>query len=80
LYGEGYSIVDLKIGKNFRLSTRRVNVGVDVYNLFNNDAIRNYNNTLDAVDNPATPAVEQYGQATELLSPRFVRLSIQFDF
>jgi hypothetical protein len=80
LYGEGYSIVDLKIGKNFRFADRRVNLGVDIYNLFNNDAIRNYNNTLDAVDNPTTPVVEQFGQATELLSPRFVRLSIQFDF
>jgi hypothetical protein len=80
LYGEGYSIVDLKIGKNLRFSGRRVNVGVDIYNLFNNDAIRNYQNTLDIADNPATPVVEQYGQATELLSPRFVRLSIQFDF
>ena len=81
LYGEGYSIVDMKIGKNFRLGQRRrVNLGVDIYNLFNNDAIRAYNNTVDAIDNPTTPAVEQYGQATELLSPRFVRLSIQFDF
>jgi hypothetical protein len=80
LYGEGYSIVDLKLGKNFRFGSRRVNVGVDIYNLFNNDAIRSYNNTLDAVDNPTTPAVEQYGQALELLSPRFVRLSVQFDF
>jgi hypothetical protein len=80
LYGEGYSIVDLKIGKNFRLNNRRVNVGVDIYNLFNNDAIRNYENDIDQADNPATAVVEQYGQALELLSPRFVRLSIQFDF
>jgi hypothetical protein len=80
LYGEGSSIVDLKIGKNFRFAERRVNIGVDIYNIFNNDAIRNYNNTLDQADNPATPVVEQFVQATELLSPRFVRLSIQFDF
>jgi hypothetical protein len=80
LYGEGYSIVDLKIGKNFRFDNRRVNVGVDIYNVFNNDAIRNYENDLDQADNPVTPVVEQFGQATELLSPRFVRLSIQFDF
>ena len=80
LYGEGYSILDMKIGKNFRFSGKRVNVGVDIYNLFNNDAIRNYENDLDQADNPNTPFVEQYGQATELLSPRFVRLSVQFDF
>jgi len=80
LYGEGYSIFDVKLGKNFRFATKRVNVGVDIYNLFNNDAIRSYENDLDQADNPNTPVVEQFGQATGLLSPRFVRLSIQFDF
>ena len=40
LYGEGYSIVDLKLAKNVRFANKRVNVGVDIYNLFNNDAIR----------------------------------------
>ena len=80
LYGEGYTIFDLKLAKNVRFASKRLNVGVDVYNLFNNDAIRGYENNFDAVDNPATPAVEKWGQATELLSPRFVRLSIQLDF
>jgi outer membrane receptor protein involved in Fe transport len=79
-YGEGYSIFDLKLGKNLRFANKRVNIGVDIYNLFNNDAIRAYENDLDQADNPATPVIEQYGQATELLSPRFIRLSIQFDF
>jgi hypothetical protein len=80
LYGEGYSIVDLKVGKNIRFADKRVNIGVDIYNIFNNDAIRSYEDDLDQADNPFTPVVEQYGQATSLLSPRFVRLSIQFDF
>ena len=80
LYGEGYTIFDLKLAKNIRFANKRLNVGVDIYNLFNNDAIRTYQDNFDAVDNPATPVVEQWGQATELLSPRFVRLSIQFDF
>jgi hypothetical protein len=80
LYGEGYSLFDLKIGKNIRFADKRLNVGVDIYNLFNNDAIRNYQSNYDVADNPATTVVEQWGQATELLSPRFVRLSIQFDF
>jgi hypothetical protein len=70
----------VKIGKNFRFANKRVNVGVDIYNVFNNDAIRNYENDLDQADNPTTPVIEQFGQATELLSPRFVRMSIQFDF
>ncbi len=80
LYGEGYSIFDLKLAKNLRFANKRLNVGIDIYNLFNNDAVRSYEDDLDQVDNPATPVVEQFGQATGLLSPRFVRLSIQFDF
>ena len=48
---------------------------------FNNDAIRAINQTY-TVDNPATPAVEvnNWGTPTALLSPRFARLQIQFDF
>jgi len=80
LYGEGYTIFDLKLGKNIRFANKRLNVGVDIYNLFNNDAIRIYQDNYDTADNPATAVVEQWGQATGLLSPRFARLSIQFDF
>jgi hypothetical protein len=80
LYGPGYTIFDLKLGKNLRFANKRLNVGVDVYNLFNTDAVLTYQDNYDVADNPATPAVEQWGQATGLLSPRFVRLSVQFDF
>jgi opacity protein-like surface antigen len=80
LYGEGYTEFDLKLGKNVRLANKRINAGVDIYNLFNNDAIRTYQDNYDVADNPATPVVEQWGQATGLLSPRFVRFSVQFDF
>jgi hypothetical protein len=80
LYGEGYTLFDLKLGKNIRFANKRVNIGVDVFNLFNNDAIRGYENNYDRADNPATAVVEQWGQANTLLSPRYARLSLQFDF
>ncbi len=80
LYGPGYTIFDLKLGKNLRFADKRINVGVDIYNLFNKEQVLTYQDNFDTVDNPATPVVEQWGQATSLLSPRFVRLSIQFDF
>ena len=81
LYGEGIMLVDLKLAKNVRLGNKRFNVGVDVYNLFNNDAVDQYVDTW-TIDNPATPAVEvnTWGNATRLLSPRFARFSIQFYF
>ena len=80
LYGPGYTIFDLKLGKNLRFAGKRVNIGVDIYNLFNNDTVLTYQDNFDVADNPATPVVEQWGQATSLLSPRFVRLTMQFDF
>jgi hypothetical protein len=80
LYGPYYTTFDLKLGKNIRFSGKRVNVGIDVYNLFNNGAVLTYQDNYDVADNPATPVVEKYGQATSLLSPRFMRFSVQFDF
>jgi hypothetical protein len=75
LYTEGYLIFDLKFAKNFRFANKRLNVGVDVYNLLNNDAIRTYQSTY-----PATAAGVPFGTPTALLSPRFVRAQVQFDF
>jgi hypothetical protein len=46
----------------------------------NTDAVLTYQDNFDVADNPATAVVEQWGQATSLLSPRFVRLTMQFDF
>jgi len=92
LYGEGIRLFDLKLGKNIRFGKTRLNLGLDVYNLFNSDAIISYNNTYTAYraadgswiqgDNPATPAVEvqNWGQPTGLIAPRFFRLQFQIDF
>jgi hypothetical protein len=81
MYGEPFWLFDLKFAKNVRVGNKRFNIGVDVYNLFNNDAIRVYNDVY-TIDNPATPAVEvnSWGNPMSLLSPRFVRLQFQFDF
>ena len=79
--GAGYTTFDVKFGKNVRFANKRLNIGVDIYNLFNNDQVITYQDNFDTVDNAATTnVVEQWGQATSLLSPRFVRLSIQLDF
>jgi hypothetical protein len=92
LYGEGFRQWDLNFGKNFRFGRRRVNVGVNVYNLFNTDAATDYNDTYSAFrlpdntwqqgDNPATNAVEvqNWGQVTSIATPRFLRFTVQFDF
>jgi hypothetical protein len=81
MWGERLTLFDLKLGKNFRFGNKRLNVGVDIFNLFNSDAIDNYVNTY-TIDNPATAAIEvnNWGNPTSLVSPRFTQLSIQFDF
>ena len=75
LYGPGYMLYDLKLAKNIRFSGKRLNVGVDIYNLFNNDAIRAYQTTFPADGNGVA-----WGTPTTLLSPRFARLQVQLDF
>jgi Carboxypeptidase regulatory-like domain len=93
LYGEGMRLTDLTFAKNFRFKGKRVNVGVNVYNLFNSDAATSYNDNFfawyDATtgqwsteDNPSTTAFEQntWGRVTGITTPRFARLQIQFDF
>jgi outer membrane receptor protein involved in Fe transport len=75
LYGPGYTLIDLKLAKNIRFSGKRLNIGVDIYNLFNNDAIRGYQDTYPADGNGVA-----WGTPTTLLSPRFARLQVNFDF
>jgi hypothetical protein len=92
ILGERTTIFDLKLAKNIRFQNKRATVGVDIYNVFNSDAINSYNATITgsfvngvwtpATDNPATTANEgnQWMNPTTLVSPRFVRLSLQFTF
>jgi hypothetical protein len=68
----------------------RFNFGVDVYNLFNSDTATAWNNNYTAffvdgawvTDNPLTPAVEvnNWGTITQILNPRFMRLSMSVEF
>jgi hypothetical protein len=39
LYGERVTYWDMKFAKNIRFANRRLQLGVDVYNIFNSDAI-----------------------------------------
>ena len=81
MFGERTTLWDLKLAKNIRFSNKRAVIGVDVYNLFNSDAIQTYNGTY-TIDNPATPDVEvnNWLNPTGVVSPRFARLSVQFSF
>jgi hypothetical protein len=80
LFGERVTTFDIKVAKNIRFSGRRLNLGVDVYNVVNSDAITSYNSNF-LIDNPATEANENtWLNPMGLVSPRFVRLQIQLNF
>jgi len=80
LFGERTTSIDLKVAKNLRFGNTRVTLGVDVYNLFNSDAIQDYVDTY-TIDNPATEVNENtWGNPSSIIAPRFARFSLQFFF
>jgi len=75
LYTDGYWLFDVKLGKNIKFAGKRLNVGVDIYNLFNNDVVRGIQQTF-----PADNLGVAWNTPNTLLSPRFFRLQMQLDF
>ncbi|MBI4520848.1 MAG: hypothetical protein HY701_08415, partial [Gemmatimonadetes bacterium] len=73
LYGDRINQVDLRVSKILRFSGRRLNVGFDVFNLFNTNAVYQYSQTY--VGSGAT-----WLQPSSLVTARFAKLSMQFDF
>jgi hypothetical protein len=73
-YGDRITQVDLRISKILRFGNTRTNVGIDLFNLFNTNAIFNYNQTY----NPF--ASQQWLQPNALVTPRFAKLSVQVDW
>jgi hypothetical protein len=84
MYGSRYQLFDLKFAKNVRFARRRVNIGVDVYNVLNSDAIIGYSGTYNPVqshDPEGNPIIANgWRSATTLVPPRYARFSLQFDF
>jgi len=80
LFGERITLFDLKLAKNIRFNNRRITVGVDVFNVFNSDAITTYNNNYILPENLAPGQENPWGTPTALVSPRFAQFSLQFNF
>jgi hypothetical protein len=84
-YGEGVRLFDIRLGKNIRFAGKRVNIGADVFNVFNSDAALQYCGTIpNAAINPAgcgtTANPQVWRQVTNITTPRFARFQVQFDF
>ena len=80
LFGERIMLFDLKLAKNIRFKNRRVTIGVDVFNVFNSDAIDDYNDDYILPENLAPGQVNPWGTPTSLVAPRFAQFSLQFNF
>jgi hypothetical protein len=72
LYGNRRNNIDLRVAKILRFRGMRAQVGFDVYNMTNTDAVNTYNNNY--VPNGAwlTPSTIQ--------PARYIRLNTQIDF
>jgi hypothetical protein len=79
LYGEGYTTFDIKVAKVLRFGRTRTNIGLDVYNAFNSDAATGYANSYPT-QNVAGFGQVPWGTVTNIVTPRFARVSLQFDF
>jgi hypothetical protein len=78
LYGDRLNEIDLRVAKILRFAGRRVNVGLDIYNITNSAAVLTYNQTfvLPTAANPRG----SWLTPTSVLQPRFFKISAQIDF
>jgi hypothetical protein len=67
--------VDVRLAKILRFGGRRLDVGFDLYNLFNSNTATTYDQTFLYSNNGAT-----YLQPTAILAPRLARFNATLSF
>ncbi len=77
LYGDRVNELDFKFGKLLRFGRTRTNVALEIYNALNSAAILGYNQTFN-------PNVQSgpgsWLSPTQVMTPRFFKVTAQFDF
>ncbi len=77
VWGDRVNEFDLKLAKVVKFKQFRSNIGVDIFNVLNSNAVLNYNQTYS----PTVPAGPGgWLQPLQVLTPRFFKLSAQIDF
>ena len=77
MWGDRVNAFDLRFAKILRFGRTRYNVGVDIINVTNSNAILTYNQNF----NPAVTTGSQAWLAPQsVLTPRFVKIGAQIDF
>jgi hypothetical protein len=69
LYGDRLNQLDLRLGKILRFGRTRTAVNLDVFNVFNANAVLSENSNYAA-----------WRQPTLILNPRLLKISVNFDF
>ena len=72
LYGARLYQVDFRVAKIVRYKRTRTQFGLDLYNAFNSSVVQTYNETYNPVGSWLVP--------TAVLTARFAKLGVQFDF
>jgi hypothetical protein len=75
VYGERVTQIDMRFAKIVRFGTRRADIGVDLYNLFNTNDPAGYEQTFDYATQGAT-----WLRPTSIVPPRFVRVNLTLNF
>jgi len=75
VYGDRVNVMDLRVAKVLRFAGKRLNVGLDLYNLFNANTPTAYEMVYDYATNGA-----RWMRPTAVLNPRATRFNAQFDF
>ena len=73
LYGDRVNEFDLRFAKILKFGRTRTNVGIDIYNILNSNAVLTYNQTY-------APTTTTWLTPTSVLQPRFFKISAQIDF
>ena len=68
MYGDRLNQLDFRVGKVLRYRTMRSSLNVDLYNVFNNNAVLTENGSFATFRQPLL-----------VLNPRIVKFSVNFD-
>jgi hypothetical protein len=77
LYGARINNLDMRVAKILRFGGTRTQLGMDIYNLLNNDVVTTYNNGYTA---PTSARGSIWLTPTAILPARYIRLNLQVDF
>jgi hypothetical protein len=77
MYGDRINEVDLSVAKILKFGRTRTRVGIDVYNVTNSSAVLAYNTSYAP---PGTTGAGAWLAPQQVLTGRYAKLTVQFDF